>query len=44
MPTPSTSSAKKAVLHKKGHTTGRDYGNAVSTRKANSPRDLSVKK
>ena len=43
MPGPAKTAGKSIKMHKLGHTTGRDYGNAVSSKKSNSPRDLSAK-
>jgi len=44
MPGPASTSGKSIKLHKKGHTSGRDYGANTTAKKSQSPRDLSAKK
>jgi hypothetical protein len=44
MPGPASTSGKNIKVHKLGHTAGRDYGANVSSKKSQSPRDLSAKK
>jgi hypothetical protein len=44
MPGPASTSGKNIKVHKLGQTAGRDYGANVSSKKSQSPRDLSAKK
>ena len=44
MPGPASTSGKSIKVHKLGHTSGRDYGANTTSKKNQSPRDLSAKK
>ena len=44
MPGPASTAGKSIKVHKLGHTSGRDYGANTTSKKNQSPSDLSAKK